>query len=76
MKEISGFAAILQAPETSSKLSCRLCTAEVRGSNPLGSTLKTSDLQIKDEPELGILKGSWAFVQLPYSDPGKYPPGT
>jgi hypothetical protein len=32
------FAGILQAPETSSKLSCRLCTAEVRGSNPLGST--------------------------------------
>ena len=26
--------------ESSSKVSCRLCTAEVRGSNPLGSTLK------------------------------------
>jgi len=28
-------------------------------------------LQVKDESELGILKGCWAFVQLPYSDPGK-----
>jgi hypothetical protein len=34
------FAAILQAPETSSELSCRLCTAEGVGSNPIGSTLK------------------------------------
>ena len=32
---------ILQAPEISSKVSYRLCTAEVRGSNPLGSTPKT-----------------------------------
>ena len=32
------FAAILQTPESSSELSRRLCTAEVRGSNPLGST--------------------------------------
>jgi hypothetical protein len=34
------FADILQTPESSSKLPCRLCTTEVRGSNPLGSTLK------------------------------------
>jgi hypothetical protein len=34
------FADILQTPESSSKLPCHLCTAEVRGSNPLGSTLK------------------------------------
>jgi hypothetical protein len=71
MEKIRLFAGILHASETSSKVSCRLCTAEVRGSNPLGSTLKTSDLQVKDESELGILKGCWAFVQLPYSDPGK-----
>jgi hypothetical protein len=32
------FAAILQAPESSGKVWRRLCTAEVRGSNPLGST--------------------------------------
>src|SRR5215203_6169347 len=37
--QIRQFAGILQAPETSGKVSCRLCTAEVRGSNPLGSTL-------------------------------------
>jgi hypothetical protein len=30
----------LQAPEMSSKVSCRLNKAEVRGSNPHGSTLK------------------------------------
>jgi hypothetical protein len=34
------FAAILQAPENSSKLFHRLCTAEGVGSNPLGSTLR------------------------------------
>jgi hypothetical protein len=33
------FAAILQASEISSKVSCRLCTAEVRGSNPASPTL-------------------------------------
>ena len=32
------FAAILQASESSSKVSRRLCTAEVRGSTSLGST--------------------------------------
>jgi hypothetical protein len=40
MKEIRAFAAVLQALESSSKASTRLCTAEVRGSNPLGSTLE------------------------------------
>jgi predicted RNA polymerase sigma factor len=39
MEKIRLFAGILHASETSSKVSCRLCTAEVRGSNPLGSTL-------------------------------------
>ena len=39
-QEFSCFAAILQTPERFSKVSRRLCTAEVRGSNPLGSTLK------------------------------------
>jgi hypothetical protein len=37
-QEFSCFAAILQTPERFSKVSCRLCTAEVRGSTPLGST--------------------------------------
>jgi hypothetical protein len=32
---------ILQAPEISSKVSYRLCTAEGRGSNTLGSTPRT-----------------------------------
>src|SRR5215210_4494436 len=41
MKEIRAFAAVLQALESSSKACLRLCTAEVRGSNPLGSTLKS-----------------------------------
>src|ERR687897_3824247 len=39
MQEIRAFAAVLQTLESSSKASRRLCTAEVRGSNPLGSTL-------------------------------------
>jgi hypothetical protein len=34
------FAAILQTPERPSKVSCRLCTAEGVGSNPIGSTVK------------------------------------
>jgi hypothetical protein len=34
------FAANLQTLESSSKASRRLCTAEVRGSTPLGSTLE------------------------------------
>src|SRR5215208_6227691 len=37
-QRISVFAGILQPPATSSKLLCRLCTAEGVGSNPLGST--------------------------------------
>ena len=41
------FAAILQVPERPSKLSRRLCTAEVGGSNPLGSALKNAALQHK-----------------------------
>jgi hypothetical protein len=36
---MSSFAAILQAPESSGKLSYRFCTAEVRGSNPASPTL-------------------------------------
>jgi hypothetical protein len=44
MKEIRAFAAVLQALESSSKASCRLCTAEVRGSTPLGSTPKSCRL--------------------------------
>jgi hypothetical protein len=42
MKEIRAFAAILQTPERVSKPSHRLCTAEVRGSTPLGSTLESA----------------------------------
>jgi hypothetical protein len=40
MKEIRASAAVLQALDTFSKLFHRLCTAEVRGSNPLGSTFR------------------------------------
>ena len=40
--KIRAFAALLHSPEKSSKVSCRPCTAEVRGSNPLGSTSKIS----------------------------------
>ena len=43
MKEIRVFAAVLQALESSSKAWHRLCTAEVRGSNPLGSTYKVAE---------------------------------
>ena len=49
MEKIRLFAGILQAPETSSKLSHRLCTAEGVGSNPIGSTPKCVDLQVKRE---------------------------
>ena len=41
------FAAILQAPERPSNVSRRLCTAEVGGSNPLGSTIKKPHCSIK-----------------------------
>ena len=37
------FAGILQAPETSSKLSRRLCTAEIRKLQPLSSKLMNMD---------------------------------
>jgi hypothetical protein len=37
------------APRELSLSDRRLCTAEVRGSNPLGSTLKTHNLQVKRE---------------------------
>jgi hypothetical protein len=37
------FAGILQAPETSSKLSHRLCTAEIRKLQPLSSKLMNMD---------------------------------
>jgi hypothetical protein len=46
MEKIRLFAGILHASETSSKVSCRLCTAEVRGSNRLGSTLIKMDTSI------------------------------
>jgi|SRR5215211_6067443 len=46
---ITAFAGILQTLERPSKLSRRLCTAEGVGSNPIGSTLKYSDLQVKRE---------------------------
>jgi hypothetical protein len=38
MQKIRAFAATLQTTEISSNLSYRLCTAEARGSSPLGST--------------------------------------
>jgi hypothetical protein len=57
------FAGILQVTERSSKVLCRLCTAEVRGSNPLGSTLKNRVLQVKRESNTH--SGSLAGVSLP-----------
>jgi hypothetical protein len=39
----------LQTLERPSKVSCRLCTAESVGSNPIGSTQKYADLQAKRE---------------------------
>ena len=50
------FAAILRSPESSSKVSRRLCTAEVRGSNPLGSTHKSAVLQDKPHRQTGTLE--------------------
>jgi hypothetical protein len=47
------FAAILQATESSGRVLRRLCTAEVRGSNPLGSTLGKCYLQVKLETKMG-----------------------
>jgi hypothetical protein len=38
-EKIRAFAEILQAIESPRKVLCRLCTAGVRGSNPLGSTV-------------------------------------
>jgi hypothetical protein len=38
--QIRQFAGIVQAPETSGKVSSRHGTAEVRGSNPLGATVE------------------------------------
>jgi hypothetical protein len=43
MKKMRAFAAILKPVESSCKPSCRICTAEVRGSNALGSTLMDMD---------------------------------
>ena len=59
------FAALLQTPEMSSKASCRLCTAEVRGSNPLGSPVENAVLQEKREPRTSSPTVSQAFVQGP-----------
>jgi hypothetical protein len=53
MAEIIDFAGILESVESSSKASCRFCTAEVRGSNPLGSTLGKCYLQVKLETKMG-----------------------
>src|ERR671910_3381709 len=43
----------------------RLCTAEVRGSNPLGSTVENAVLQEKREPRISSPTVSQAFVQRP-----------
>ncbi len=49
MQKIRAFAAILQTLESLSKVLRRLCTAEGVGSNPIGSTQKCADLQVKRE---------------------------
>ncbi len=43
----------------------RLCTAEVRGSNPLGSTPKSCNLQEKRKEKGGLRKRCGDFVQQP-----------
>src|SRR5215203_5889118 len=47
----------------------RLCTAEVRGSNPLGSTLKTAVLQVKRETTTVALNARVALVQQRGGEP-------
>jgi hypothetical protein len=44
------------------------CTAEVRGSNPLGSTLEKDDLQEKCKLQASAAHASKAFVQQPCSN--------
>jgi hypothetical protein len=65
MKEIRIFVAILQALESPSKACCRLCTSEVRGSNPLGSTSESirfaGKTRYKRRPEIACQK----LVQQP-----------
>jgi hypothetical protein len=46
----------------------RFCTAEVRGSNPLGSTPKNADLQEKPDLEMRIQTPSGTLVQQPQQD--------
>ncbi len=62
--EIRLFAAILQTPERPSKVSRRLCTAEAKGSSPLGSTSERgclSALTGKQEP--------WSASRIYYCNP-------
>jgi methylglyoxal synthase len=62
------FAAILHAPESSGKLSRRLCTAEARGSSPLGSTLEIRCLKVNSDHCGGTWIRSKSFVQQPCSN--------
>ncbi len=48
------FAGILQALEICNKVSRCLCTAEVGGSNPLGSTTKSRILRVKREGSVEV----------------------
>src|SRR5215213_4414099 len=50
---------------TSMNQRTRLCTAEVRGSNPLGSTVENAVLQEEREPRIGSPTVSQAIVQSP-----------
>src|SRR5215211_5916788 len=54
------FAGILQAPETSNKLSHRLCTAEIRKLQPLSSKLMNMDtstvLQVSEPAEREVAR--------------------
>ena len=43
----------------------RLCTAEVRGSNPLGSTQKCGSLQVRRERSVKTLELIWGLVLQP-----------
>ena len=63
MSKYGDLQGILQSPENASKVSCRLCTAEGVGSNPIGSTAKYADLQVKLESRASAPTASQALVQ-------------
>jgi hypothetical protein len=53
---------ISEHPRTITTLLRRFCTAEVRGSNPLGSTLKYIILQVQRVNDKGAEMGFGTFI--------------